>query len=295
MAKKKFELSNERKEWVGSRTVNLKGLPLHVSASIPEKYQKGIDKLLEAVAKETARELKVLFKGDAAKTIIAQDASITSQTRIIMNRLSRKFDRVFSESARVLANNHAKRVDNSSKTTLKMSLKQLSGGLTIPTDIYTQQLNEEISASIEENVSLIVSVGEDYLTNVREDVFRMIQNPDSGGLKGLIEQLNDILTDRFKKQRNKAKNLALDQTRKLYNKVNASRMKTTGIKRFTWHHSGGSQRPREDHVKLNNTVHSFDDLPVINQKTGIRGLPGDEINCGCFMTPVVSFDDGSMQ
>lgn len=291
---KQLKLSDKRQQWVGGRSVNLKGKPLIMSVGAEDRYRKDVTAMLDEAAKEAARELGDLFKTDAARAI-AQDASITSQVRIIMNRLNNKFDRFFSKSAKVIADNAAKAADGNSKRSLKMSLKQLSGGLTIDSDKYTAALREEIDASIEENVSLIKSVGRDFLEGVREDVFRMIQDPDGGGLKGLQAQLNEVLTSRYKRQKNKAKNLALDQTRKMYNKVNASRMQSLGVKQFQWHHSAGSQSPRPDHVEMDGNIYSFDDLPVIDRRTGERGLPGQAINCKCFMTPVIVFDDGERE
>jgi len=38
-------------------------------------------------------------------------------------------------------------------------------------------------------------------------------------------------------------------------------------------------------------IFSFDDLPVIDRRSGERGIPGQAINCRCRMAPVIEFDN----
>jgi len=107
------------------------------------------------------------------------------------------------------------------------------------------------------------------------------------GMADLMPQIKKYgdMTDR------RAKNVALDQTRKAYNTINADRMKKVGIQKFEWIHSMGGIKPREDHIEMDGNIYSFDDLPVVNKDTGERGLPGSQINCKCTMRPVVVFDE----
>jgi SPP1 gp7 family putative phage head morphogenesis protein len=92
----------------------------------------------------------------------------------------------------------------------------------------------------------------------------------------------------------RARNIALDQTRKAYNNINKGRMQAIGVQKFEWVHSGGGQKPRELHIELDGQVFSFDDLPVIDERTGERGIPGQAINCRCTMVPVIEFEtDGA--
>jgi SPP1 gp7 family putative phage head morphogenesis protein len=291
----KIKVSDKRKKWVGNRTTNLRGKPLKPNVGTQEQYEKKIARLLNTMAKEVEREIMRDMKSRAAKEFakeVGQDASITSSLRILMNKLSRKYDRVFAEHAKGYARWLAEQSLKNSSKTLGTSLKELSGGLTIKTDFLTGELREQLKASIEENVDLIKSIKTEYFDDIRGDIFRSITQKDTGGLKGLQERIQEKLSTRYKQQRNRAKNIALDQTRKTYNNINAERMQAVGVKKFIWRHSGGSQNPREDHMKMDGNVYSFDDPPVIDKRTGERGLPGEAINCRCYMEPVLSFDDG---
>jgi len=89
----------------------------------------------------------------------------------------------------------------------------------------------------------------------------------------------------------RAKNIALDQTRKVYNSVNKGRMEALGIGKFMWHHSGGGAHPREDHIDMDGEIYSFEELPIIDPRSGERGIPGQAPNCRCTMSPVFSFED----
>lgn len=287
----KIKISAKRKQWVGKRDVNLKGKPLHANAGLEIKYYKRIMRLVDVMSKETERELGKLLKGDAAKGF-AMDASITSAFRIVMGRLDKKYESIFAKHGKGYAEYMAKQSLNNSKITLGASLKKLSDGLTIKTDLVTGQLNEILKASVLENTNLIKSLKDGYLGGVESDVLRSITRTDTGGLKGLQDSIHESLSDRYKRHKNKAKNIALDQTRKVYNNVNAERMKKVGVKKFEWHHSGGSQKPRQDHIDMDGKIYSFDDLPVIDKHTGETGITGQAVNCRCFMTPVISFEDG---
>ena len=96
---KKLKLTEKKQKWVGNREVALKGDPLPSNSGLEIKYRKKLNRLVDAMHKEVDRELTSLFKGDAAKGF-AQDASISSAVRVLMNKLSRKYDRVFAEHAK---------------------------------------------------------------------------------------------------------------------------------------------------------------------------------------------------
>lgn len=49
-------------------------------------------------------------------------------------------------------------------------------------------------------------------------------------------------------------------------------------------------RERELHKQLNNTTWRYDDPPVIDERTGQKGLPGETYNCRCDAIP---FSDDS--
>ena len=71
---------------------------------------------------------------------------------------------------------------------------------------------------------------------------RSITMPESNFAKTQTE-LHKMLTGRFKRYRNKAKNLVLDQTKKTYEALNSQRMREIGVTQYIWRHAGGTQEP----------------------------------------------------
>ena len=47
----------------------------------------------------------------------------------------------------------------------------------------------------------------------------------------------------------------------------------------------GRERPL--HKELNNKIFRFDNPPIIDERTGQRGLPGETYNCRCSMVPII--------
>ena len=196
-------------------------------------------KLILKMTAITEKEIKTFFKSDHAQAYFAADISIASQARILMNALSDKFDQIFNLGAKPLADDMVDDVDGSSATALRLSLKQLSGGLTIKTDQLTGELSEIFKATVAENVGLIKSIASQYLDGVQGAVMRSITT--GNGLQDLVPflQKHEGITLR------RARNIARDQTKKAFSNLNRVRMVNAGVKKFEWLHSSGGQTPRQ--------------------------------------------------
>ena len=166
------------------------------------------------------------------------------------------------------------------------SMQKLSGGLSLKTSVISGTMKETMTASVAENVALIKSIPQKYGTDIAGAVMRSITA--GNGLQDLIPALENYegQTER------RARNIALDQTRKAYNSLNKGRLQALGVKEFEWLHTGGSQKPRKDHQEMSGNIYRFDDPPVIDQRTGERGFPGQAPNCRCRILPVIRFDTG---
>lgn len=289
---KDFKVTEKKKDWHESRDSQvMTSDPLNYNASSQIKYSKALKKIVRRMTKTVRREIEKFFRSPdmemfrAEQIKSAQDASVASQAKILTNKLISKFTWLFNDRAPDLAEAMVNSQLKNSRVNLASTLKDLSGGLTIKTNFMTGDLSEVVKSIVAENVSLIKSIADVYLSNVQKSVLRSITFGQ--GLKDLIPQLSkfDGMSERH------AKNVALDQTRKTYNSINKARMEKVGVKKFKWLHSGGGQKPRKDHIEMNGNIYSFDDLPVIVKSTGERGIPGQAINCRCRMAPVIEFDE----
>jgi len=282
------KLTKNKKKWVKQfKPTALRGKPLHNNAAIAIRYKKRLTSLVQKMTKTTLKEIEKLYKTPNSKEYFAMDASITSQARILLSALNQKFNEMFGRSASLFAEDMVSSANKQSIASLSNSLSAITGGMTVNTKVMSADLHETIKASVQQNVSLIKSISSEYLTKVEGAVMRSITTGQ--GLFDLIPQIEQIggVTER------KAKNIALDQTRKAYNSINTDRMKKVGVQKFEWLHSGGGLHPRQDHIELSGQIFSFDNLPIIDKKTGERGIPGQLPHCGCVMIPVIVFDDGT--
>lgn len=266
----------------------LRGAPLSYNAGLAASYDSDLQRLIDGMASDVEKQIRKLFGGEAAQEYFAEDASIASQARILMNALTMNYNQLFGSRAKPLARKVVKGANRASKASLHGSLKDLSGGLSLNTGLVPDALEEALSAAVSENVQLIKTIPQDYLSQVQGAVMRSLQ-PGGNGLADLVPfmQARKEITKRH------ARNVALDQTRKAFNSANTERMQALGVKRFEWVHSGGGAEPRELHVKMSGNIYSFDDLPVIGVMYGaeVRGIPGQLPNCRCTMVPVIEFDD----
>ncbi|EIX2160479.1 phage head morphogenesis protein [Salmonella enterica] len=286
---KKIHLAKKREQWARQfKPQIIKGAPLEYNAAFSSRYQTEITKLIRQMTQETRREVLALFRSDASKQFFGMDASVSSQSRILLNSLTSKFIKVFKSRAKRITEKMLSGAAATSRSNLTQSIEQLTGGVTLNTDIFTGALKEKLSAAATQSINLIVSIPEKYLSNVKSAVTSSIST--GNGLADLVPffEKQDGYTER------QARNAALDQTRKVYNTLNAERMKAVGIRKFEWDHSAGGHHPRQYHLyTLNGNTYDLDAPPVIDPKTGERGLPGQLPGCKCRMRPVIELDDGT--
>ena len=281
MATRKPRLTRARLKYVDQRSSGLLvGKPLTYSAGQAERYAAGIASLTEQMFREYARELAALYK---ELPPITTDASISSQAGLLLTRLKRKFAALFAQRAPEIADRMMSGVDKAAQATLSQSLKEVSGGITLKTDKMPAALKQAAKASTIENVALIKSIGQTYHTQIEGAVMRSLQ-PGGRGMADVRDAL-----EKYKGITDKRKDLiARDQVRKVSSAIYKERAQSAGIKSFRWLHSNGGE-PRPDHVAMSGNVYQYDDLPIIDRKTGERGLPGQLVHCKCQQVIVLSW------
>ena len=293
MSEKQFRISKKKKKWVKQfrPTAVSRGAALNFPVGVEIRYTREVNRILNAVMRATQAGVLKVFATPAAEEYYAEDASFTS---IANQKLDALFERL-SARTQVEANRIARGMvsdtNKRSRSSMAGSLKELSGGVTLNPSNLGGAIPEILQSSIAANVDLIVTISESYLSKVSDAVYRSIQS--GRGLEDLIPFMRKQkgITKRH------GRNVALDQTRKAFNSLNKARMENVGLSKFEWLHSGGGQRPRELHITpfpagLNHGIFDIHDPPIIDEKTGERGLPAQAINCKCRMIPVLVFDEG---
>lgn len=275
-------LTKRKQAWVDRRRPDmLRAGAITPSAAVERRYYAQLEALIRRMTESTEKELRALFKKPAAQEFFAEDATVSSQSRILTNELMSRFNLLFSRKAGPIARQFVKQSNKASSASVHINLKELSGGLSLPTAGSDPYLREILSASTTENVQLIKSISHKYLNSVQGAVMRSIAG--GGGLETLVPFLEKQKGITLRR----ARFIALDQTRKAMTNLSAARMQDVGLQEFEWLHTGGSDHPRPLHQQMSGKIYRFDDLPVIDEKTGEKGKPGQLPGCRCRMKMVL--------
>lgn len=285
---RKIRLTAKRQAWAEPRQATLKGARLTpFSGAASAKFDAELSRLVKAMRKEYNREIRNLFTTHAdEESALAMDASLASQARMLFNFLSNKWAKRFASRALDMTERMINGASMASKRNLGESLKKISGGITIKVPDMPAALQEQITAATAENVGLIKSIQQQYHERISQLVLRSAATGGRGAAE-IFEGIRhyDGLTEK------RAKLIAVDQTRKITAAMNVERAKSVGMRKFEWVHSGGGADPRKLHLRYDGQVFDYDNPPVIDERTGERGFPGQLINCRCVMVPVLELGD----
>lgn len=188
-------------------------------------------------------------------------------------------DRLDSGSAK-LAEHFSKKV--SARTAEGLSRALRDAGISIPGRTYHRS-EETLRAIIQQNVSLIKSIGADYFSEIEGAVMRSVS------VGGDLKVLTDHLMQSYGATRRRAELIARDQNSKATSAMNRANQLDAGFRRAVWVHSSAGKVPRQDHVAF---ASGRDGGPTYDLDKGayISGEwihPGQLINCRCYSRPVL--------
>lgn len=96
----------------------------------------------------------------------------------------------------------------------------------------------------------------------------------------------NYIESQFKVSQRKAKFLARNESSIAVAGYLKAKYEEEGFEEFKWI-TNIDGRERELHKELNGKIFRFDDPPIIDERTGQRGLPGETYNCRCKFIPVL--------
>lgn len=147
-----------------------------------------------------------------------------------------------------------------------------------------QDLTDYLQISINDNVRLISSIPDQYLTQVESIVMTNIR---AGGRPSSIAK---ALAQQFDVTERRAKMIARDQTAKINGDLNRLRQTSAGFPFFEWMDSDDSRvRDRHEFLAKHLTaygrgVYRWDNPPLSDK--GIPIIPGSDYQCRCTARPV---------
>lgn len=277
---------------------------LNVNSGIMSWYVKQLEKMTVAMCRECTKVLADIYRELGYQTEFATDESISSQARIALNELYKKYSGKFSKDTKKIVEKLLKKTNRYSNYQLNEALKKMLGdgakAFMLTGSAISPEKSEIMKALLFENVSLIKSIPNEYFKQITGAVARSIENGE--GVKWLAKQLREYGA----KTERRAQLIAQDQTRKAYNTINLRNFQESGVRKAKWNHSGGSRDPRKYHETkwdgvsgiedgepngLDGFIFDIDNPPIINKKTREHGLPGQLPYCRCTMSVVLDFED----
>lgn len=121
----------------------------------------------------------------------------------------------------------------------------------------------------------------EQMSKMRETVGQMAIDGKS------TKDIAEYLKNRWGVDARHAKFLARNEAAIATSSYLAAKYQDEGIVSFKWHTNlDGRERPL--HKTLHGQVFRFDNPPIINEKTGQRGLPGQTYNCRCSLSAVIN-------
>jgi uncharacterized protein with gpF-like domain len=248
--------------------------PLRPSAATRAAFHKRLDAAITEMTRSVIYWTRAAYRSDEPATVaLAQDGALNEAFDKLAERWLGKFDTLAEQLAHWFAQDHKNRVDR----TLRSQLR--AAGFTVKFTM-SAPMRAAFNAVIDENVALIKSLPQKYLTDVKIDLMQSVQNGRDLGY------LTERLTKRTGVTQRRAALISRDQNNRATAVLARTRMLELGITRATWLHSAGGKTPRPAHVKFSGqefdlaTGHDFGD-----GEGAI--LPGGVINCRCVAVPVL--------
>lgn len=243
--------------------------PIQPNLGVEAAYRKSLKKLL----REMRADVQGLLERHYPKGI-AQD-SLTDGLQAALSALLRywlaRLDKLAPQIAEIFANQSASHTEKAFQTALR------EAGFTVRFRATAQQ-QTALQAVLGGNVSLIRSIGQQYLNRVEESVWRSV----NAGYD--MAQLTRELRKDYGISERRATFIARDQTNKAKAAIEKARRQELGITEAIWMHSHAGKEPRPSHVAANGK--RFD----VSKGMYLDGKwvqPGTEPNCRCTSRSVI--------
>lgn len=241
-------------------------------------YRHKLDALIDRMHRSVGYWVKATYRQNTPQIAqLAADESPAMAMRRLMRGLTSQWNREFAKLAKSFAPEFVRRNGRLSDQAFRKALKD--AGFTVEFSL-TKTVNDVMQASIGENVALIRSIPQQYLTEVEGMVLRSVQAGRDLGT------LSSELQDRYAVTKRRAALISRDQNAKATASINRARQMELGIEEAIWHHSSAGKHPRPSHVANNGKVYNIK-TGWYDPDAGKHIWPGTEINCRCTAKSVI--------
>lgn len=210
--------------------------------------------------------------------LIAMDAPLSARNiERILKSWGTRWQYRFDNTAAKIATKFAGKSFRMTETQMRAALK--SAGFTVTFKPTSGSL-DAYRGVIAENVGLIKSIPQRYLTDVQSAVWSSVNRGAD------MATLSTELRRNYGSTVNRAALIARDQNAKAKATIESTRRQELGIREAIWQHSSAGREPRPTHVAMDGKV--FDlrkGMWDADEKQWI--LPGQLINCRCTSRAII--------
>lgn len=252
--------------------------PVHPNAGLAAAYRKKLENLIEELHNSVMYWIKAAYRANEPEIIdLAQDAVPAQMLRNALRRLTTRWRKRINEAALKLAQYFAQSVGTRSDRCLQKILKD--GGFSIKFKM-TPAMRDVTHAAVHENVNLIKSIPQRYLTSVETMVMTSVLTGRDLG------QLSKDLQTQLGVTKKRAALISRDQNSKVTAAFTRVRQLELNIKEAIWLHSHAGKKPRPTHVAMHGRKFSVaEGMWDSHEQEWIQ--PGQLIMCRCVSRSVV--------
>lgn len=253
--------------------------PVRPNVGVEMAFRKRLNALIDEMNASVKYWLLAAYKANEPKIVaaVAMDAVPANELRDAMAKLSKQWLYRFNEAAAKLAEYFATDVADRTDGALWSALRQM--GITVSFKL-TPAMRDILNATVHENISLIKSIPQQYLTAVEGTVMRSVQMGND------LQQLTGELQRHYGVTKRRAAIIARDQNNKANSAMTRARQTELGITEAIWMHSHAGKTPRPTHVKMDGRRYDVKQ-GMYDPAEGRRIFPGELINCRCTSRSVI--------
>lgn len=251
--------------------------PIHPNAGIEAAYRKKLLALVDEMHRSFAYHLKAAYRKN--EPAMAMDATPAADLQDAIDKLTKRWRERFRDGAESLADYFATAAFRRSDELLMRILRD--AGFSVRFKM-TPAMRDVLRATVEQNVALIKSIPEQYLTQVQGAVMRSVQTGRD------LASLSKELQKQFGVTRRRAAFISLDQNNKATAALRRARETEAGLDDGIWMHSHAGREPRPTHLANDGKKFSisrgwYDPDPNVRR----RILPGELPRCRCTWKVVI--------
>ena len=253
--------------------------PLRANQGLCLWYRRELEKAIEEMARSMFYHVKAAWNDETPITGFGADASPMVTLRRSMKKWGGvwigKFDALAEKVAAEFAVRSGKDFDDRFRALLR------EAGFTVKWKP-TKQMREAYRLVIAENVNLIRSIPQKFLTDVQSAVWaHAMETPDMNALSRKIHDTYGVTWRR-------AALISRDQTHKARAVFEEARRAEVGITEAIWVHGNAGKEPRPEHLKWGREHKRYEIKRGLWSEVDQEWVwPGTAINCRCVSRAII--------